>query len=96
MADPWPLNPEGELLLGIKIEHKDVVQHAGVLAGVPGIGITEWGPADMVMSMGLPGEVDPPYAPEAQYAMETVRAALAAANVPFHCGWSDPSMSVEQ
>jgi len=96
VADPWPLNPEGELLLGIKIEHKDVVQHAGVLAGVPGIGITEWGPADMVMSMGLPGEVDPPYAPEAQYAMETVRAALAAANVPFHCGWSDPSMSVEQ
>lgn len=96
LADPWPLNPAGELLLGIKIENKDVVQHAGALGAVPGIGLAEWGPADMVMSFGLPGEVDPPYPSEVRNAMETVKAALDVAKVPFHCGWSDPSMSTEQ
>ena len=96
LADPWPLNPEGELLLGIKVENKNVLANAPAIAAVPGIGFSEWGPADMVMSLGFPGAADPPYPPEVRAAMDTVKSALDGAGVPFHCGWSDPSMTVEQ
>ena len=95
-AEPWPLNPEGELLLGLKIESKDALRSAHDLAAIPGIGFAEWGPSDMVNSFGRPGEIDPPYPEEVMSAMHTVRKALAAADVSFHCGWSDPSMTKEQ
>jgi len=95
-ADPWPLNPAGELLLGIKIENRCVLEIAQSIAAVPGIGLAEWGPADMAVSFGVPDAVNPPYPPELNDAMQAVRNALAKARVPFHCGWSDPAMSVEQ
>ena len=96
LADPWPLNTQGELLLGIKIENKDVLAHAPAIAAVPGVGLAEWGPADMVMSLGFPGAADPPYPAEAQAALLSVKSALDNAGVPFHCGWSDPALTLEQ
>ena len=96
LADPWPLNPEGELLLGIKIENKDSLPQADAIAGVPGVGIAEWGPADMLMSLNRPREVDPPYPPEATQAIARVKSALDNAGVAFHCGWSDGTMTPEQ
>ena len=96
LAEPWPLNPRGELLLGIKIENKDVLEQAHAIAAVPGIGFSEWGPADMVMSFGMPGAADPPYPAEVMDAVQTVKSALEAANVPFHCGWEDPAMTVAE
>jgi 4-hydroxy-2-oxoheptanedioate aldolase len=51
-ADPWPLNPEGELLLGIKVEDKYALANTEENTAVPGIGFAEWGPGDMGMSMG--------------------------------------------
>src|SRR6266571_4940921 len=36
-ADPWPLNPDGELLLGLKIENLRAVANAESTAAVPGI-----------------------------------------------------------
>jgi 4-hydroxy-2-oxoheptanedioate aldolase len=53
-ADPWPLNPEGEFLLGLKIEDKYALANAEKVAAVPGIGFAEWGPGDMGLSLGLP------------------------------------------
>ena len=53
-ADPWPLNPEGELLLGLKIENRFALQQAEITAKIPGIAFAEWGPGDMGMSLGLP------------------------------------------
>ena len=53
-ADPWPLNPDGEFLLGLKIEDKYALANAGKVAAVPGIGFAEWGPGDMALSLGLP------------------------------------------
>ena len=50
LADPWPLNPEGELLIGLKIEDRDALEHAEASAAVPGIGFAEWGPGDMSLS----------------------------------------------
>ena len=52
-ADPWPLNPNGELLLGIKEEDKYALANVDENLKVPGIGMAEWGPGDMAMSLGI-------------------------------------------
>ena len=52
-ADPWPLNPEGELLLGFKPEDRAALEVIDQTMAVPGIGMVEWGPSDMMMSYGL-------------------------------------------
>ena len=52
-ADPWPLNPDGELLLGLKIENRQALENAFETAQVPGVAFAEWGPADMAMSYGF-------------------------------------------
>lgn len=54
VADPWPLNPNGEFLLGLKIEDKYALANAEKVAAVPGIGFAEWGPGDMGLSLDLP------------------------------------------
>ncbi|MCS7023991.1 MAG: aldolase/citrate lyase family protein [Bryobacteraceae bacterium] len=53
-ADPWPLNPEGEFMLGLKIEDKYALANAELVASVPGIAFAEWGPGDMGLSLNLP------------------------------------------
>lgn len=53
-ADPWPLNPDGEFLLGLKVEDKYALANAEKVTGVPGIGFAEWGPGDMGLSLRLP------------------------------------------
>ena len=54
-ADPWPLNPAGELLLGVKIEDSHALENADLTTAVPGIAFTEWGPGDMGFWLaGLP------------------------------------------
>jgi 4-hydroxy-2-oxoheptanedioate aldolase len=50
-ADVWPLNPKGEILLGLKLEDKYALANAEKNAAVPGIGFAEWGPGDMTMSL---------------------------------------------
>lgn len=63
-ADVWPLNPAGELLLGLKIENLRAVQNAEQSLSVPGIAFAEWGPGDIGMALGYPERHDPPYPPE--------------------------------
>ena len=53
LADPWPLNPSGELLLGLKIESVTGLERCEDILRVPGIGFAEMGPGDMSMSMGV-------------------------------------------
>jgi 4-hydroxy-2-oxoheptanedioate aldolase len=53
-ADPWPLNPSGEFMLGLKIEDKHALANAEKVAAVPGIAFAEWGPGDMGISLNLP------------------------------------------
>ena len=52
-ADAWPLNPEGELLLGLKLEDKYALATADESLKVPGIAFAEWGPGDMAVSLGV-------------------------------------------
>ena len=53
-ADPWPMNPNGELLLSLKMEDKFALENVDEITAVPGIAWGEWGPGDQSMSlMGL-------------------------------------------
>jgi len=83
LADPWPLNPRGELLLGLKIENVRALANVKMTTRVPGLAFAEWGPGDMGMSMGYPDQHDEPYPPEMQNAREEVIAACKAAGLFF-------------
>jgi len=54
-SDAWPLNPKGELLLGLKLEDKYALANAEQNVKVPGIAFAEWGPGDMALSLGIRG-----------------------------------------
>ncbi len=58
-AEPWPLNPDGELLLGLKIESAAAIPHIEEILSVPGIGFAEMGPGDLSMSLGYLHRPDP-------------------------------------
>jgi 4-hydroxy-2-oxoheptanedioate aldolase len=82
-ADVWPLNPKGELLIGLKLEDKYALENAEANAKIPGIGFAEWGPGDMAFSLGVkngPGGAMPP---EMQAARAKVFAATKAAKIFF-------------
>ena len=75
-ADAWPLNPNGELLLGVKLEDKYALANAEQNLKVPGIGFAEWGPGDMALSLGVRG---PGSVAEKDPAMVAARARVFAA-----------------
>ncbi len=83
LADPWPLNPDGELMLGLKIEDREGAANAEYIAKVPGLTFAEWGPGDMGMSFGYAQRHDPPYPPEMQQARARVLRACKAAKIAF-------------
>ena len=47
------MNPDGELLLGLKIETLEGLNKCEQILSVPGIGFAEMGPGDMSMSMKI-------------------------------------------
>src|SRR4029434_1541095 len=51
-ADVWPLNPKGEIVLGVKIEDRHAVKNAYGVAAVPGLSFAEWGGGDLSFSFG--------------------------------------------
>ncbi len=83
IADPWPLNPAGELLIGFKPEDKEALAVIDKTMAVPGIGIVEWGPADMMMSFGLVRGPGVPYSQEVMDARERILAVARQNNVVF-------------
>ncbi|MBK5290321.1 MAG: hypothetical protein JJE04_01330 [Acidobacteriia bacterium] len=84
-ADPWPLNPNGEFLLGLKIEDKYALANANKVAAVPGIGFAEWGPGDMGISLNLPDghSANEMLHPQMRDARATVLAACKANKIAF-------------
>ena len=95
-ADPWPLNPDGELMLGLKIEDRHCLPNADRTAAVPGLAFAEWGPGDMGMSFGDPDAHDPPYSPQMDEARGIVRDACRKASLAFYCSWADDSMTEKE
>jgi 4-hydroxy-2-oxoheptanedioate aldolase len=69
-ADVWPLNPQGELMIGVKIEDRPGLQNTESIVRVPGLSFAEWGPRDTSYAAGhldvafdygrKPGVVQPP------------------------------------
>jgi 4-hydroxy-2-oxoheptanedioate aldolase len=95
-ADPWPLNPNGELLLGLKIEDRFCLPDADNIAAVPGISFAEWGPGDMGMSHGDPDLHDPPYTLEMDEARNIVKNACDKSGLTFLCSWQDENLTIEE
>lgn len=81
-ADPWPLNPEGELMLGLKIESAAALPRIEEILAVPGIGFAEMGPGDLSISLGYRRR-PATFPPEMQEASDRVKAACEANGVAF-------------
>ena len=83
-ADVWPLNPRGEIMLGVKIEDRQCLLNAESSLRVPGIAFVDWGPRDMGLSFGIPTDrADPPFPKTLQDVMDRVLAACKAAGLYF-------------
>jgi 4-hydroxy-2-oxoheptanedioate aldolase len=83
-ADVWPLNPDGELMLGIKIEDRHALENSEKSIAIPGIAFAEHGPRDMGLSYGyLEGRADPPVPEEVSAAGERVLAACKIYGIAF-------------
>jgi 4-hydroxy-2-oxoheptanedioate aldolase len=81
-CDPWPLNPDGELLLGLKIESAAAIPHIEEILSVPGIGFAEMGPGDLSLSLGY-WRMPRPLPPVMIEVRERVMAACKANNIAF-------------
>jgi 4-hydroxy-2-oxoheptanedioate aldolase len=82
-ADPWPLNPHGELLLGVKIESPAGVSNVEQILRVPGLGFAEMGPGDLGLCLGYKEVPRDPYPPEMQEARRRVFGACQANGLAF-------------
>jgi 4-hydroxy-2-oxoheptanedioate aldolase len=82
-ADPWPLNPNGELLLGVKIESPEGVSNVEQILRVPGIGFAEMGPGDLGLCLGYKQVPRHPYPADMQAARDRVFSACQTNGIAF-------------
>lgn len=82
-ADPWPLNPDGELLLGVKIESLAGVSNVEQILSVPGIGFAEMGPGDLGLVLGYKQVPRDPYPTQMQEARDRVLQACQMHGIAF-------------
>ncbi len=87
-CDPWPLNPKGELLLGVKLESPEGVANCEDILAVPGLGFAEMGPGDLGLSLGYTTLQRDPYPPEMQEARDRIFAACRKNGIAFLEGCS--------
>jgi 4-hydroxy-2-oxoheptanedioate aldolase len=91
-CDPWPLNPAGELLLGVKLESPEGVAHAEEILAVPGLGFAEMGPGDLGLSLGYVKIQRDPYPAEMKEAREKIFAACRENHVAFLEGCNESNI----
>src|SRR4029079_16618028 len=82
-CDPWPLNPKGELLLGVKLESPEGVANCEEILAVPGLGFAEIGPGDLSLSLGYRTIPSEPYPPGMQKARDRILAACSNNGIAF-------------
>jgi len=71
-CDPWPLNPRGELLLGVKLESPEGIAQCEAILATPGLGFAELGPGDLSLALGYREMPRDNYPPEMREARERV------------------------
>jgi 4-hydroxy-2-oxoheptanedioate aldolase len=60
-ADVWPLNPKGEILVGIMCEEVKAIHNLpDILRQVPGVGVVLIGMGDLSQELGYPRQYDNP------------------------------------
>ena len=87
-CEPWPLNPRGELLLGVKLESPEGIANADAICAVPGLGFAEMGPGDLSLSLGSVSIMRDPYPPVMLSARAKVLAACKRNGIAFLEGCS--------
>ena len=92
-CDPWPLNKEGELLLGVKLESPEGIANCEAICAVPGLGFAEMGPGDLGLSLGYTTLQRDPYPPEMAEARERVFAACRRNGIAFLEGCSPANIT---
>ncbi len=83
LCEPWPLNPNGELLLGVKLESPEGIANADAICAVPGLGFAEMGPGDLSLSLAHPPIQRDPSPPIMQAARDKVLAACKRNGIAF-------------
>ena len=83
LCDPWPLNPSGELLLGVKLESPEGIAHCEEILATPGLGFAELGPGDLSLALGYKEMPRDKYPPEMAEARERVLAACKKHDLAF-------------
>jgi 4-hydroxy-2-oxoheptanedioate aldolase len=82
-CEPWPLDPAGELLLGVKLESPEGIANCEAILAVPGLGFAELGPGDLGLSLGYVAVPREPYPAEMREARERVFAACRDNRIAF-------------
>jgi len=82
-CDPWPLDPKGELLLGVKLESPEGIANCEAILAVPGLGFAELGPGDLGLALGYTEVPRDPYPPEMREARRRVFAACRKSGIAF-------------
>jgi 4-hydroxy-2-oxoheptanedioate aldolase len=82
-CDPWPLNPRGELLLGVKLESPEGIARCEEILATPGLGFAELGPGDLSLALGYREMPRDNYPPEMREARERVFRACRANGIAF-------------
>jgi 4-hydroxy-2-oxoheptanedioate aldolase len=82
-CDPSPLNPRGELMLGVKLESPEGIARCEEILAVPGLVFAELGPGDLGLALGYRTVPRDPYPPEMREARECVFAACRKNRVAF-------------
>jgi 4-hydroxy-2-oxoheptanedioate aldolase len=95
IAEPWPMNPDGELLFGLKIENPRADANVETSVRVPGIAFAEWGPGDHgFYLLGRPGTYQDggETAPQMAAVRRRVLEATKAAGVKFLNGCNEQNV----
>jgi 4-hydroxy-2-oxoheptanedioate aldolase len=82
-CEPWPLDPQGELMLGVKLESPEGIAHCEEILAVPGLAFAELGPGDLGLALGYVAVPRQPYPPEMQEARERVFGACRKNKIAF-------------
>ena len=82
-CDPSPLDPKGELMLGVKLESPEGIARCEEILAVPGLVFAELGPGDLGLALGYRTVPRDPYPLEMREARECVFSACRKNRVAF-------------